>query len=1257
MEYHHSTFKIPNYKSIETNEKIKTNSQISNNASSAKIHNTKHNNDSYYHSLNPLKPKCNADTKKFHERCMSNNSNVITALSPTHDILNNDVKNHSSSQLLIELFITFPDVNIKTYSMIDSGATGCFINTAFVKKFNVPIRPKALPMDIHVIDGRSISSGPINHETLPIRISISQHSETIVFNVTDIGSFDCILGMDWLTRHNPQINWNSKMATFVCCGYSQAISVSLISAHVFSSPYPEITQDLSIFSAASEEIEHVPSDYLQYADIFSKSRSNSLPPHRPCDHKINVEEPAIIPHGPIYNLSELELQCLRTYINDNLSNGFIRPSTSPYSSPILFVKKKDNTLRLCVDYRKLNSITIKNRYPLPLISELLDRLKNAKYFTKLDLRNGYNLIRIAAGDEHKTAFRCRYGHFEYCVMPFGLTNAPATFQNFINDIFRNELDYFVVAYLDDILIYSNDLTNHIQHVSKVLAILKNNHLYVKPEKCVFHASTVDYLGFRISSSGVEISPNNVAAIKTWPSPRSIKDVQSFLGFCNFYRRFIKNYSTIAAPLTNLLKKNATFSWGNEHIAVFKFFIDFFSSPPLLCHFDANKETILECDASDFALGSVLSQKQADNQIRPIAYYSRKFTTAEANYDVYNKELLSIVAAIQNWRYYLEGISFRIITDHKNLVYFKNATSFNRRQARWAELLSSYDFTIEFTKGSSNVKADALSRRRDYVFDGEHEESMQQKRIFDNNHFISSLTLSSSLPKFTILPADISKGLPPNDSIFHTIRSYQNEDELVKLFHSFKKDNVSIPKKFRKYFKHLSLKHDVLFYGSAIYTTPNENLINSILNELHDSPLAGHFGHAKTYQAFSKRFWFPSMKEYIYRYVKSCIECQRNKVYPQKPLGELCPLPIPTRPWESVGMDLITKLPISDSYDSILTVIDRFSKMVHFIPCSESSTSMDLAKIYLNHVFKLHGLPKSIISDRGPIFVSKFWTELLKLLSVKSIKSSAYHPQTDGQTERANGVVETYLRFFMNDNQDNWARLLPLAEFAINNSIHTSTKLSPFYANYGFDPFFSPLLELPSDSPSASFNVALMKKIYEQLRSNLLEAQNSMIKFHNIKRKLTPPFSVDDLVWLSSKHIKLKIPSRKLGPKKCGPFRISQVINNVAYRLDLPPEWRIYNVFHISLLEKYFPSRRKPEDYPKAFPPADSEYEVSAIIDSRLRNGKVEYLLDWHNYGPEDRSWTVLDNPILFTDLLTNFHTNYPDKPIDNRFKLAGVSSL
>ena len=377
--------------------------------------------------------------------------------------------------------------------------------------------------------------------------------------------------------------------------------------------------------------------------------------------------------------------------------------------PVLFVKKKDGSLHLCVDFRRLNHISKKDRYPLPLISDLLNSPHKAQVYSKIDLCHAYHLVRIADGDKWKTAFRTCYGSFEWSVMPFGLTNAPAAFQRFMNDIFSDLLDVCVVIYLDDVLIYSNNMSEHHRHVKEVLKCLCKAGLYAKAEKCEFHS--VEYLEYILSPSGLTMSDNKVKIIQDWPEPKKVKDIQSFLGFANFYRQFIFNYLDIVIPLTRLIQKDIPWKFDSSCQDAFNSLKKAFTSTPILTHWISDAQLIVETNALDYALAAILSVVNKDNEVHPVAFHSRTFTAVELNYDTHDKELLAIFEAFKIWWHYLEGPAYPIdvVTDHKNLEYFSTTKVLTRRQARWSEYLSQFNLIIRFRPGHLGTKPDALTR--------------------------------------------------------------------------------------------------------------------------------------------------------------------------------------------------------------------------------------------------------------------------------------------------------------------------------------------------------------------------------------------------------------------------------------------------------------------------------------------------------------------------------------------------------------------
>ncbi|PIL36423.1 hypothetical protein GSI_00111 [Ganoderma sinense ZZ0214-1] len=439
-----------------------------------------------------------------------------------------------------------------------------------------------------------------------------------------------------------------------------------------------------------EEI--VPKQYHEYLRVFSKEASERLPDHGPYDHAIELVPDARMFHSKVYPLSPSEQVELDKFINENLAKGYIQESKSPMSSPFFFVKKKDGSLRPVQDYQQLNDITIKNRYPLLLVSDLMDRLKKAKYFTKLDICWGYNNVQIKTGDEWKAAFVTNQGLFELNVMFFGLANSPSTFSALMNDIFKDLIILGkVTIYLDDILIFTNDIEEHRTLVREVLKRLAERDLFCKPEKCKFEQPKVEYLGVLVSENRVEMDPVKVKGIAAWPVPQNASDVRKFRGFANFYRRFIKDFSAVCKPLDRLTG-NAPWKWETEEQEAFDELKRRFTESPVLSMYDPDCKTRIEVDASGYATGAVLSQEGEDGKWHPVAFHSESMSDAERNYEIYDKEMLAIIRALQAWRHYLEGLPsvFEIQSDHKNLEYWKTAQNLTRRQARWALYLSRFE---------------------------------------------------------------------------------------------------------------------------------------------------------------------------------------------------------------------------------------------------------------------------------------------------------------------------------------------------------------------------------------------------------------------------------------------------------------------------------------------------------------------------------------------------------------------------------------
>ena len=662
-------------------------------------------------------------------------------------------------------------------------------------------------------------------------------------NVVKLVGYDVLLGRSWTRDVDPSLHRAESKWSYPVERDSEAprCKVKPVSPRRFEKIsrgetiyYLSVTdcsaeRDVPMIAAMSSE--GLPQAYRQYEDVFSESEASKLPEH--AEHEIPIEPAKKVPWGPLYNLSGRELQLLREYLETMQTKGWIRTSASPAGAPILFVPKADGTLRLCVDYRGLNAVTVKNRYPLPRIDEMLDRLVGAKIYTKLDLRDAYHRIRIKRGDEWKTAFRTRYGHFEYLVMPFGLCNAPASFQAYINQTLAGLLDITCIVYLDDILIFSQNEDAHKEHVAQVLERLRGAKLYAKTSKCEFHRPSVKFLGYIIDAVGVSMDPERISTIEEWPEPKTYTEIQVFLGFCGFFRRFIWKYSDLTAPMTDLLKgmqkgrKLGQVELTGEAKRSFQSLKERFRSTPVLQHFDPNLRIILRTDASKFALAGILMQPEVletgKSTWHPVAFLSRKLTGAERNYDVHDKELLAVVECFKVWRHYLEGsyIPITVQTDHANLEYFFRTTKLNARQARWAERLAAFDFRMEYKPGKANP-ADAPSRRPDYM-------PLENAEEIDDTGMLPSLKKKLELasesgyhqehPAFASRRTDVIAALEEENGIlegdengegheeFHNLlrRSQQRDAEMAKHF----KDEQATPRR-------VDLRDGVLYRNGKIW---------------------------------------------------------------------------------------------------------------------------------------------------------------------------------------------------------------------------------------------------------------------------------------------------------------------------------------------------------------------------------------------------------------------------------------------------------
>ncbi|KAI3778829.1 hypothetical protein L2E82_08214 [Cichorium intybus] len=852
------------------------------------------------------------------------------------------------------------------YVLFDSGSTYSFVSHGFGARLKVPLELLDLVFEVEVADGKFVE---VQHMYRDCELDINGKKFRLNLLPIGIKSFDVIIGMDWLGENDAKI----------ACGQKR-VSVKTLGAKVYV--YGERrTHVPSIISVAKARrcIRKGCVSFLAYVIIEDKVKQTykdievvkefpevfpdelpGLPPERQVEFRIDLVPGASpIARAP-YRLAPTEMRELMSQLQELLDRGFIRPSSSPWGAPVLFVKKKDGSMRMCIDYRELNKITIKNRYPLPRIDDLFDQLQGADYFSKIDLRSGYHQVRVKESDVEKTAFRTRYGHYEFLVMPFGLTNAPAIFMDLMNRVCKPFLDRFVIVFIDDILIYSKNKEEHASHLRLVLETLKREQLYAKFSKCEFWMREVQFLGHVVSIQGIKVDPAKVEAVMKWEPPKTPTEVRSFLGLAGYYKRFIQDFSRIAVPLTRLTRKEEQFRWQEEQERAFATLKEKLCNAPVLTLPDGTEDFEVYSDASHRGLGCVLMQRG-----KVIAYASRQLKDPEKKYTTHDLELAAIVFALKIWRHYLYGTKCKLFTDHKSLQYVFTQKELNMRQRRWLELISDYDCDIIYHPGKANVVADALSRKA------------PEKRIKARSMHIELVS-----------------------SIIERIKAAQQKVE--------ESGNLK-DEKLGKDIQFETNSQGLKTYRNRIWVPKAGGLRKLILEESHKSKYSIHPGSTKTYQDLKRQYWWPGMKKRIAKYISKCVICAQVKAEHQVPHGDAQSLHIPDGKWEDVTMDLVVGLPRTRrGHDSIWVIVDRLTKSALFLAIKETTPLEQLAQLYSDEVLRRYGAPLSIVSDRDPRFTSNFWRALQDKMGTRIQLSTAYHPQTDGQSERTIQTLEDML---------------------------------------------------------------------------------------------------------------------------------------------------------------------------------------------------------------------------------------------------------
>ena len=894
--------------------------------------------------------------------------------------------------------------------------------------------------------------------------------------------------------------------------------------------------------------------------------------------QVPIKQPAR--RFPIHQREEGEKQ-----VKEMLEKGLIEPSESPWASPVVLVKKKDGSTRFCIDYRRLNDVTIKDAYPLPRIDDSLDALSGADCFSTLDLASGYWQVGLADDARQKSAFVTNSGLYQFTVMPFGLSNAPSTFERLMERVLSGLQWQICLVYLDDVIVFSRGVSQHISRLEEVLERIMAAGLRLKPKKCHLFQTRVGYLGHVVSGEGISTDPEKIKAVEDWKVPKDLHDVRSFLGLCSYYRRFIKDFSSIAKPLTQLTEKERDFVWGTAQEEAWLDLKRRLVNAPILAYPDPQLSFILDTDASGFGIGGVLSQVQ-DGEERVIAYGSRTLTKEERRYCVTRRELLSVVYFVKQFRHYLYGRKFLVRTDHGALRWLLNFKDPQGQVARWIEVLDTYHFDIQHRPGVRHGNADALSRGPCRQCGREDEVQVQTKVVTraQARKEESQKPAEDPAPSRVIIPW-IGAGSLHLDSI----RRAQHKDPVLSQLFAWKQQgcrpawgDVSAAglslKAYWAQWESVREEDGVLYREFVLEGKKTRRQIlvptslqGEVFAQLHAAVTGGHMGVRRTLANIRARFYWVKLKEDVMDRCRRCSSCAARKPPTKKKKAPLKKY-VMGLPLERVALDILGPLPLTAQGNRyVLVMSDYFTKWVEAValPDQEAKTTADA---FVTHFVTKFGVPMFLHTDQGRNFESKLFKEMGRLLGVKKTRTTAYRPQSDGLVERFNRTLATMVTAYASEHQRTWDKYLPMLTMAYRSTPHESSGLSPNQLMFGRE------INLPVDimigRPPVTEEVdqheyaaelrERLEDAYAQARENLEHAAERQKLYYDVKTS-GGHYKPGDAVWMLNKD-RRKGVCPKLQKRWKGPALVEERLNDVTYRLRLTPESR--KVTHFDLLKPY-----------------------------------------------------------------------------------------
>jgi hypothetical protein len=917
-------------------------------------------------------------------------------------------------------------------------------------------------------------------------------------------------------------------------------------------------------------------------------------------HKIDTGDINPI-RGYFKRFSDVEHKEAEKAVEEMLKNDLIEESTSPWSSPVVLVKKKDGTLRFCVDYRKLNSETRKDSYPMPRVDETLDALRGTQWFSALDLKSGFWQVPMDESSKEKTAFRIRNGLYQYKVMPMGLTNSPATFQRLMDLVLAKYKWQFCLVYIDDIIIYSKTFEEHLEHLKCVFVAIKNAGLKCSLKKCQFAMPEIKYLGHVISRQGTSPDPDKISAVKNFPTPKSVEEVRRFVGLAGYYRRFIPNFSTIASPLTQLFKKDGVFLWTEDCQKAFETLREHLISSPILAFPDFSLPFKLVGDASLVGVGSALVQSQNGREV-VIGYTSRTLNKAERNYSTTERECLAIINGCRVFRPYLHGKQFQVVTDHRSLQWLFDIKEPQSRLLRWVLKLSEFNFDITYQSGKSLAWVDALSR------------APERKELL----------LSQVLPV-------VLRGVP-----LDLFKSSQKRDRNLSKFWKNAQDKIEIEG--IKFIEEDGLLYRVVKKGKSSkeeeylkQLVVPENYKYDILHMCHDILLSGHLGITATYERLKKRFYWFGMKRDTEHWISHCPDCEARKTPANiSKSGKLQSIAIVPEPFHTIGVDIVGPLTPTEEhkYQYIIVFTDYFTKWAEAFPMRTQDANT-VAQILLKEIVLRHGIPKRILSDRGKVFIGQVLTYVYNLLGIEKLTTTSYHPQTDGLTEKLNGTLIGIITKYVSSNHKDWDVYLPYAVFAYRTAVQTSTKYSPYFLLYGREPRTPLDITLLPDPPRTPKSTDEFVSNFQQRLSDAyrlahdnIEVAQSRQTFQFNKNKKDVEFQVGDKVRLWIPNIK-KGQTKKLLSNWHGPYEILKRVSPLTYQVSVFGNSKMHGIIHVSRMKPFrdpsepLPSEKYVKDPDEDVLEPSSEQAPDAIV------GDLPFPYE-KNVDPED----IINNDIV-----------------------------